>query len=79
MNTGTIVATYFIVWWLTFFMILPIGVKNASEVGEDVPKGHEAGAPVISRLALKALINCVLAGFATAFIVWVVRSGILAF
>lgn len=77
MKTGTIVAVYFVVWWITLFLVLPFGVKNSSEAGERVPKGHETGAPVATGLIFKAAINTVLAGLVTAVIVWIVRNNLL--
>jgi len=78
MKTGTIVATYFVVWWITLFMVLPFGVKNASEAGTDVAEGHDAGAPVATRWLIKILINTVLAAVVTAGIAWLAHSGVFA-
>ena len=41
---GTWLAIYFIVWWLTLFVVLPFGVRSQHEAGE-VPPGSEPGAP----------------------------------
>ncbi len=46
-------ATWFIMWWMSFFVMLPIGVKNLEEGGELAP-GHETGAPVAPNLKKKA-------------------------
>ena len=74
MKTGSIIAVYFVVWWITLFMVLPFGIKNSHEAGEDVSAGNEAGAPVATRLLVKALINSVLAALVTAGIVWAVKT-----
>ena len=76
MNIGTIIAIYFVTWWVTLFMVLPFGVKNADEAGVTVEKGHERGAPVVTRLLVKAAINTVLAAFVTATIWWAVTSNL---
>ena len=76
MKTGTIMAIYFVVWWITLFLVLPFGVKNADEAGEVVEQGHERGAPVATRLAIKAAINTVLAAVVTAAIWWAVNSNL---
>ena len=76
MKTGTIMAIYFVVWWITLFLVLPFGVKNADEAGEVVEQGHERGAPVATRLATKAAINTVLAAVVTAAIWWAVNSNL---
>lgn len=57
-------ATWFILWWLSFFIMLPIGVRNLEEAG-DVAPGHETGAPVAPNLGKKALWA---AGLAT--VIW---------
>ncbi len=58
-------AAWFILWWLCFFIMLPIGVRNLEEAGELAP-GHERGAPSRPNLGKKALWA---AGLAT--VVWI--------
>lgn len=55
-------AAWFILWWLCFFVMLPIGVQNLEEAGEMAP-GLDQGAPARPNLAKKALWA---AGLATA-------------
>ena len=50
------VAIYVVVWSITIFAILPIGVRSQDEAGEVVP-GSDPGAPALPRLAVKALIT----------------------
>ncbi|NBS01646.1 MAG: DUF1467 family protein [Rhizobiales bacterium] len=57
----TLIALYFIVWWITLYATLPIGVKNAHEAGQEVEKGNDAGAPVSPNLGFKAILTSVLA------------------
>ena len=76
MNIGTIIAIYFVTWWITLFMVLPFGVKSADEAGVTVEKGHERGAPVAARLLVKAAINTVLAGIVTAGLVWAAHNNL---
>jgi len=69
--TGFVV--YVILWWIVFFMALPIGVKAPHEVGEAVEPGHAPSAPVRPRLWLKTaivtLVSALLWGVAYYFIV----------
>lgn len=65
-------AIYFIIWWVTIFMVLPWGNRPIDQ--EDVAKGHAAGAPKNPRFLLKAAINTVLAG-----LVWGVFYVIVTF
>ena len=54
-------AIFFIIWWLTLFIILPIGTQSQVEAGEIVD-GTEPAAPVNARLGRKLLINTLVAG-----------------
>ncbi len=51
--TGAVVV-FVIMWWLTFFAVLPIGVRGQWEDDSTVP-GTEAGAPKNPQLGRKAL------------------------
>ncbi len=55
------IAVYFIVWWLCLFAVLPWGIRNAHESGENVEAGNDGGAPVNPNLWRKVAINTVLA------------------
>jgi predicted secreted protein len=54
MQTGTVIAIYFLIWWVTLFAVLPWGVHNQEEVGEIIP-GTDPGAPAIHRVGRKLL------------------------
>ena len=45
MSVSTVIAIYFLIWWLTLFAVLPWGVRNQEESGEVTP-GTDPGAPV---------------------------------
>ncbi len=49
MSISTIIAIYFLIWWLTLFAVLPWGVRNQEESGEIAP-GTDPGAPAIHRV-----------------------------
>ena len=49
MQFGSAIAVYFIIWWLTLFMVLPFGVRSQQEVGK-VIAGSELGAPATPRM-----------------------------
>jgi len=75
MSWTSIFAIYFIVWWLTLFMVLPFGVRK-----EDNPEsGHEHGAPAKPMLVRKAMITSVLAAVGTAIVVALVNAGVFNF
>ena len=60
------IATYFVIWWVTLFAVLPFGVQSQQEAGE-VVLGSESGAPVRPQLLKKILANTVLAA-----VVWLI-------
>ncbi|MEO1701851.1 MAG: DUF1467 family protein [Pseudomonadota bacterium] len=49
-------AIYFIIWWVTLFTVLPLGVRSQAE-DSDVILGTESGAPINPRLGLKLLLT----------------------
>ena len=49
MNTTTIIAIYFLIWWLTLFAVLPWGVRSQTEAGEFAP-GTDPGAPTLRQV-----------------------------
>lgn len=61
MSLSLSLATYFIVWWLTLFMVLPFGIKTQEEEGEVVP-GSAESAPAMPNLLKKGLITSLIAG-----------------
>ncbi len=48
------VAIYFTTWWIVLFAVLPWGVRSQDEAQQVVP-GSDPGAPMLPRLAVKAL------------------------
>ena len=49
-------AIYFVIWWVTLFVVLPHGNRSQAEDGEII-QGTDPGAPTQSRLGRKLLIN----------------------
>lgn len=66
-------VTYSVVWWLVFFMALPIGAAP-----EEHPQpGNVESAPARPRLWQKAAATTVLAGLVTWAIAWLIGSGLI--
>ena len=61
MGWVTLLAIYFVIWWITIFVVLPFGVQRQT----DGIEGQSTGAPQSPGLLLKMGINSVL-----AFIIW---------
>ncbi|MHB2169223.1 DUF1467 family protein [Alsobacter sp. R-9] len=69
MSISGAIALYFIVWWVTLFAILPIGVRSQHEAGE-VAAGTEPGAPLAPMMRKKVLWTSLAALPVTAVIYW---------
>ena len=72
MSWFTALAVYFLIWWLSLFLVLPYGVRSQAE-SEDVVPGTDPGAPVRSHIGIKLLVNTVLAGVIFAIWYWVTQ------
>lgn len=70
------VAIYFIIWWLTLFLVLPWG--NRTIDADDVAKGQDAGAPRRPRLWQKIAINTILATVVWAIFYLCVSLGLIS-
>jgi predicted secreted protein len=72
------VALYIILWWIAFFAVLPIGVRNLEEAGEETDAGIERGAPHRPRLWMKALWAAGVAAAAWLIVYGAVRMDLFA-
>ncbi len=75
MKIGTMIAIYFVIWWIVLFVVLPFGVRSQTESGDVVP-GSEPGAPVRPSMRTKVLWTTVIAGLVFAGLVGLLHSGI---
>jgi predicted secreted protein len=53
------VVVYILLWWLVFFMALPVGVRVPS--GDELAPGHATSAPIRPNLWRKAMASTVIA------------------
>ena len=70
---------FVVVWWLVFFMALPICARSYHEAGEESDVGNAQSAPIRPRLWLKAGISTLIAIALTVGIYFLVDSGMLGF
>lgn len=70
-------AIYFIIWWLTLFMVLPWGATSAHEAGQNVAEGTAKAAPLKPRILLKFFITTILAAIIFAAVYFVITSGLI--
>ncbi len=68
-------VTYFIIWWLVLFAVLPWGNRPPDEP----EAGHVASAPANPRLALKFAITSLIAGLLFLVVWGIVESGWITF
>ena len=75
MSWTTAAAIYFVIWWIVLFAVLPFGVRNAAEAGEDVEAGNDPGAPTVPALGLKLIWTTIVASivFALCWVIYVYR------
>lgn len=76
MQFASLLAVYFVVWWLTLFMVLPFGARSQVDAGE-VIRGSEPGAPAVLRLWPKLLITTLVAAVLTALLLWGLTNPVL--
>ncbi len=65
--SGTVV--FIVIWWLVFFMSLPVGVHRHEDIGD----GGDPGAPADPRLWLKARITTAVSVVVFGIVFWAVK------
>ncbi len=75
-QVASLVAIYFIVWWLCFFIVLPWGARSQRDAN-DVHPGSEPGAPALLRLWPKLLVTTIIAAIATWALLWGMNNEML--
>ena len=68
------IVLYAVIWFMTFFVALPIRIKTQGDLGDVVP-GTQAGAPEHHHLRKKAVITTVVACVLWAIIAGIILSG----
>jgi predicted secreted protein len=68
------IVLYVVIWFLTFFVALPIRVQTQGDLNQIVPGTH-AGAPEHHHLKKKAIITTVIAAVLWLIILGIILSG----
>ena len=76
LGIGTLIAIYFLIWWITLFAVLPWGVRNQEESGEVAP-GTDPGAPAIHRVWSKLFWTTLIASAIFAILYVLYARGLL--
>jgi predicted secreted protein len=73
MRISVAVATFFCIWFITLFVVLPFGVRTQGEEGNVVP-GTPESAPHKFNFGKLIAVNTAVAAAAFAGVYWVVIS-----
>jgi predicted secreted protein len=73
---SSILAIYFVLWWIVLFVTLPFGVRTQSETDDAVP-GTDPGAPVAAMIARKLLWTTILSAVIFAIVLAFYQLGYL--
>ena len=74
MNLTSALATYFVIWWVTLFAVLPWGVKTQQESGSVEP-GTMPSAPAKPMLGKKLAATTVVASLIFALFYLTITNG----
>ena len=77
MGIASALVLYAVIWFMTFFVALPIRVKTQGDLGDVVPGTH-AGAPEHHHLKKKAVITTLVALVLWAIIAGIIVSGVIS-
>ena len=76
MNLFSAFVVYMLVWWVTLFAVLPLGIRGQAEEG-DVVEGSEPGAPVDANIKGKFWLTTKVATVVWAIICALIISGVI--
>jgi predicted secreted protein len=74
MQLTTIIAIYFLIWWVTLFAVLPFGVRSQHE-GEGYTQGTDPGAPIAARIGRKLIWTTLIATVIFGILAGIYKSG----
>ncbi len=73
---STMLAIYFVMWWVVLFVTLPFGVRSQQEEGEEIA-GTDPGAPSVPMMARKLLWTTAISAVLFAVFYAAYREGYL--
>ncbi|HBS50884.1 MAG TPA: DUF1467 domain-containing protein [Rhodobacteraceae bacterium] len=76
MSITSALVLYAVIWFMTFFVALPIRLQTQGDLGEIVPGTH-AGAPEHHHLKKKAKITTLVAAVLWLLIAGIIFSGLI--
>jgi predicted secreted protein len=79
MSITTVIAIYFLIWWVVLFAVLPWGVRSQHEGTTEIAPGTDPGAPISHRVWRSLGWTTVIASVVFVVLVVIYRSGIIPF
>lgn len=73
MNFTLYFFTFCFIWWISFFIVLPIGVK----IEQKVEKGHADSAPSNPRIMFKIMMTTIITLLLLVILIYLVENGYL--
>lgn len=77
MNLFSAFVVWLIIWWLTLFIILPIGIRGQAEEG-DIVEGSEPGAPHQLDIKRKFIQTTIIGSILWALVCALILSGVIS-
>ena len=77
MGVTSAIVLYVVIWFLTFFVVLPLRIQTQGDLGQILP-GTQAGAPEHHHLKKKAWITTGIAAILWAICAYVILSGMIS-
>lgn len=77
MSPFSLFVSYFLIWWVTLFMVLPLGVRGQAEMG-DIVEGSEPGAPVEPNIKRKFKITTMVTTVVWVFVCAIIWSDLVS-
>jgi predicted secreted protein len=74
--TGSIII-YVIIWWIIFFLVLPVGIQSNKEKFQEKIEGIDPGAPKNPKIAKKFLITTIITSIFFIVIYYLVELDLL--
>ena len=73
---SSVLAIYFVLWWVVLFVTLPFGVRSQDEANETV-EGTDPGAPVAHGMVWKLIWTTIISAVLFGAGLWANLAGIL--
>ena len=70
------ILIYILLWWVTLFAVLPLGVRGQAEENEVVP-GSEPGAPIRSNILKKFLMTTIISAVLFVIVYFMIVNDVM--